>query len=87
MSLPIPLRGDYDARMLGHLAKDSIDAAQTRRLLALASIYDGASRAKAAETVKSHPTVTPPETELISLIMLAFRIVQRGHGWTRNMIP
>ena len=50
MSLPIPLRGDYDARMLGHLAKDSIDAAQTRRLLALASIYDGASRAKAAET-------------------------------------
>ena len=50
MSLPVPLRGDYDARMLWHLAKDSIDAAQTRRLLALASIYDGASRAKAAET-------------------------------------
>ena len=50
MSLPIPLRGDFDAGMLRRLAKHSIDAAQTRRLLALADIYDGASRAKAAET-------------------------------------
>jgi len=50
MSLPIPLRGDFDARMLRRLAKHSVDAAQTRRLLALAGIYDGESRAKAAET-------------------------------------
>ena len=49
MSLPIPLRGDFDAKALRRLAKHSVDAAQTRRLLALASIYDGASRAKAAE--------------------------------------
>ena len=50
MSLPIPLREDFDARMLRRLAKHSVDAAQTRRLLALAGIYDGESRAKAAET-------------------------------------
>ena len=50
MSLAIPLRGDFDARTLRRLAKHSGDAAQTRRLLALAGIYDGTSRAKAAET-------------------------------------
>ena len=52
MSLAIPLRGDFDARTLRRLAKHSGDAAQTRRLLALAGIYDGKSRAKAAETGK-----------------------------------
>jgi transposase len=48
MSLAIPLRGDFDAMTLRRLAKGSKDAAQTRRLLALAAIYDGASRANAA---------------------------------------
>jgi transposase len=36
--------------MLRRFAKHSGDAAQTRRLLALADIYDGETRAKAAET-------------------------------------
>ena len=49
MSLPIPLRADFDAKALRRLAKVSMNAAQTRRLLTLATIYDGASRATAAE--------------------------------------
>ena len=46
--MPIPLRPDFDAVALRLLAKCSKDSAQARRLLALAAIYDGASRAEAA---------------------------------------
>jgi hypothetical protein len=35
------IRSDYDADKLRKLAKQSDDADQTRRLLALAAIYDG----------------------------------------------
>src|ERR1700761_5015223 len=48
MSAALRLREDYDAQHLRVLAKASRDANQTRRLLALAAIYDGASRAAAA---------------------------------------
>src|ERR671939_989117 len=44
----IALRPDYDAAQLWALAKATRDAAQSRRLLALAEIYDGGSRTKAA---------------------------------------
>jgi len=44
----IALRGDYDAARLRTLAKVTRDAGQSRRLLALAEIYDGGSRTKAA---------------------------------------
>jgi len=44
----IPLRDDYDAGALRALARRSRDARQTRRLLALAAVYDGMSRAEAA---------------------------------------
>jgi hypothetical protein len=43
--MAIPLRGDFDASGLRAAARGSKDAAQARRLLALAAIYDGASRA------------------------------------------
>ena len=46
--MPIPLRTDYDAARLRLAARESKDAGQTRRLLALAAIYDGASRTEAA---------------------------------------
>ncbi len=46
--MPIPLRTDFDAAELRRLAKRSKDAAQTRRLLALAAAYDGSSRTAAA---------------------------------------
>lgn len=49
MAAAIPLRADYDAPRLRQLAKHSDDAEQTRRLLALAVIYDGGSRSEAAE--------------------------------------
>lgn len=48
MGAAIPLRGDYDGVTLRRLAKASEDANQTRRLLALAVIYDGGKRVEAA---------------------------------------
>jgi transposase len=44
----IPLRADFDAASVRLVAKCSKDGAQARRLLALAAIYDGASRSEAA---------------------------------------
>jgi transposase len=49
MSIPVALRSDYDAVRLRQLARRSKDAPQTRRLLALAVIYEGGSRTQAAE--------------------------------------
>jgi len=49
MGAPIPLRPDFDGSVLRRLACASDDADQTRRLLALASIYDGGSRGCAAK--------------------------------------
>ena len=48
MSLPVPLRRDYDAAELRRLARNSKDANQARRLLALATIYAGGTRTQAA---------------------------------------
>jgi transposase len=49
MAAAVRLREDYDAAGLRELAKRSADAAQTRRLLALAAIYAGGSRTEAAQ--------------------------------------
>ena len=46
--MPIALRGDFDAGKLRAVAKKTKDGPQARRLLALAAIYDGASRTEAA---------------------------------------
>jgi transposase len=46
--MPLPLRGDFDAAQLRAIARRTKDAAQTRRLLALAAVYDGATRTAAA---------------------------------------
>jgi transposase len=48
MAVPIALREDFDGPDLRRLAKGTKDAAQARRLLALAEIYDGGSRTDAA---------------------------------------
>lgn len=45
----IALRDDFGAQDLRLAARRSKDAAQARRLLALAAIYDGASRTEAAK--------------------------------------
>ncbi len=47
--MPTRLRPDFDAGQLRRIARESEDAKQVRRLLALAAIYDGASRTQAAE--------------------------------------
>ena len=44
MSAPIPLRRDFGASQLRGLAKKTKKGPQARRLLALAAIYDGATR-------------------------------------------
>jgi transposase len=48
MGRAIPLRDDYTADQLRRLARQAKDAAQARRLLAIAAVLDGASRAAAA---------------------------------------
>ena len=47
--MPIPLRIDFDAAALRRLARRTKDGPQARRLLALAAIYEGATRAEAAQ--------------------------------------
>ena len=49
MAAAVPLRSDFDAAQLRALAKRSGDPDQTRRLLAVAAIFDGASRTEAAQ--------------------------------------
>jgi len=48
MAAAVRLRKDFDGTALRGICKATKDAAQTRRLLALAEIYDGGSRSDAA---------------------------------------
>jgi transposase len=48
MPRAIALRSDFSSAELRRLARRSKDAAQARRLLALAAIYDGGTRSEAA---------------------------------------
>ena len=48
MAAAVSLRPDYDCAELRRIARRSRDPGQTRRLLALATIYDGGSRSEAA---------------------------------------
>ena len=48
MAWAIPLRNDYTADQLRRLARQTKDVSQARRLLAIAAVLDGASRAEAA---------------------------------------
>jgi transposase len=48
MAAAIALRGDYNSAQLRELARQSADADQVRRLLALALVYDGGSRSEGA---------------------------------------
>jgi transposase len=48
MGSAVSLRPDFDGARLRLLGRQTRDADQARRLLALASIYDGGSRADAA---------------------------------------
>ena len=48
MGAAIPLRGDFDAASVRRLAQQSRAGAQSRRLPAVAAIYDGQRRTDAA---------------------------------------
>ena len=48
MAAPIPLRSGVTAAELRQHARRTRDASQTRRLLALAALYDGGTRSEAA---------------------------------------
>ena len=54
---PICLRSYFDASGLRRAARASTDANQVRRLLALAAIYNGTSRAQAARTSGVTPQI------------------------------
>jgi len=47
--MPVPLRADFDALQLRRFARRTKDGPQARRLLALAAIYDGATRTEASK--------------------------------------
>lgn len=49
MAQPVAVREDYTSAQLRGLARRCPDAAQARRLLSLAAVIDGASRAEAAK--------------------------------------
>jgi hypothetical protein len=55
MSIPVPLRTDFDAVALRRAAKATKDAAQGRRLLALAEIYDGGTRMRPGSAGSGSP--------------------------------
>ena len=56
--MPVALRSDFDALQLRTIARKTKDGPQARRLLALAAIYDGATRSEAAKiggvTLQTH---------------------------------
>ena len=52
--MPIPLRADFDASVLRREARRAKDPGQARRLLALAAIYDGATRTEGAKDWRRH---------------------------------
>ena len=47
--MPVPLRSDFEAQQVRAYARKTKDGPQARRLLALAAIYEGASRSEAAK--------------------------------------
>jgi transposase len=57
MPAPLALRPDYDGAALRLIARSSADANQTRRLLALASLYEGSVRLEAARQASVTPQI------------------------------
>jgi hypothetical protein len=60
--MPIPVRPDFDGTRLHRLARESKAAAQVRRLMALAAIYDGGAVAWVRQRrcgLGRHRTIAP----------------------------
>ncbi len=73
MPAVVPLRPDFDATKLRVLAKRCPDSRQTRRLLALAAVYDGMSCAEAAQV----GGMGPPD-----VARLGSPVQRGGYGWS-----
>ena len=86
----IALRADHTGDELRKLARASDDANQTRRLLALASIYDDGSRSAFASSRRGRATMHKTRTPL--RILKACPRLERGNfagevAKIRNAIP
>ncbi len=73
MPAVVPLRPDFDATKLRVVAKRCPDSRQTRRRLALAAVYDGMSRAEAAQV----GGMDPPD-----VARLGSPVQRGGYGWS-----
>jgi transposase len=94
MGHAIPVRTDYTAGEVRRFAQRAKDAAQARRLLAIAAVLEGASREEAAkiggmdrQTLRDWVIRLPPKLNAIHKAFLA-RIVEEGpiaaiHGVVR----
>src|SRR5258708_3101608 len=65
MGHAIPVRTDYTAGEVRRFAQRAKDAAQARRLLAIAAVLDGASRGEEAKVVASNGVVRWGACDLI----------------------
>ena len=74
MGQAIPVRTDYTAGEVRRFAQRAKDAAQARRLLAIAAVLEGASREEAAKIGgMDRQTPATPAVALFSPIMLSAR--------------
>ncbi|MFA1673011.1 transposase [Rhizobium mongolense] len=78
MGSAITLRSDFDGDGLRLLARQTKDASQARRLLALASIYDGGSRADARRFDQGKAPGKPSLLKDDQRAALA-QAIERGH--------
>ena len=76
--MPIRLSSAYDAAGLRAAARVSKDARQTRRLLALAAIYDGATRTEAAAV--GHVTLPAANASRFGEIIRDWVLKLNAHG-------
>src|SRR3954464_2148032 len=71
--MPVPLRTDFDAHALRAIARATKDGPQARRLLALAAIYEGATRTEAAR-------IGGVTLQIVRDWVVKFN----AHGWARG---
>ncbi|AOX18938.1 transposase [Acetobacter tropicalis NRIC 0312] len=87
MSKAIALRDDYDAARVRTLARRSRHAAQSRRLLALAAIYDGATRGEAARLAGTDRQIVRDWVLRFNAQGPAGLIDRHGGGAARRITP
>jgi transposase len=87
MPSTVRLRDDYDAVQLRGLARCSRDPRQLRRLLALAAVYDGMSRAEAARVGGMDRQTLRDWAHRFNEVGPASSPVPRWQSWPRSSRP